>query len=97
METRSLEVSSLAPEASKDASMGSGGNEPRKKRKSRKRKEFAFDQHRLQGAAKKWLYAVSSQVMAWLAMSTATEIPSRRSGRRELDFISIPAARAAMR
>ena len=70
-------------------------HKPRKARKSRNRKEFAFEQHRLQGAAKKWLYAVSSQVMAWQAMNTATEIPSRRSGRRELNFISIPAARAA--
>ncbi|MBN8600021.1 MAG: hypothetical protein J0M26_03135, partial [Planctomycetes bacterium] len=40
--------------------------------------------------------AVSSQVMVWLVMNTATEIPSRRSCRRKVDYFSIPARRAAL-
>ena len=71
-------------------------NKPRKGRKSRNRKEFAFDQHACKGVAKKWLYAVSSQVMAWLVTNIATEKTSRRCGRQAIGFYSIPTDRAAM-
>jgi len=57
-------------------------NKPRKARNSRKRKAPALARHLCKAVAKKWLYAVSSQVMVWLFTNIATQRPSRRSGRR---------------
>ena len=71
-------------------------NKPRKLRKARNRKRVCFGPVHLQVVAKKWLYAVSSQVMVWLVTNIAAEKPSRQSGRRELDVFSTPTERAVV-
>jgi hypothetical protein len=47
-----------------------GINEPRKARKPRKRKEAEFAHYACKAPAKKWLYAVFSQVIARLVKRT---------------------------
>ena len=68
----------------------------REKDENREIGKARFGSARLQGAAKKWFYAVSSQVVVRLVTNVATQKLSPRSLGRAVDFISIATDQPAM-